>query len=164
MLPWHGCADRRPRRRLRRTQKATVNQMCRRHSEDAYLRQHHQLQRRHADQAPARSPMRKGDSGSAPTPQPPPTFPKTPKNLPSILKILLAPLRSYDVHATLHGHIIARAAILSQRLLRNVYFADPGSAVEDSAYKVWTIAYNSSSARNCEGRVSGPNPPDSSAP
>ena len=80
-------------------------------------------------------------TGYAPPRQPPPSLYKPPTNLPSTLDILLTPIRACDVHSTLPGPILARAAIFSQRLLRNVYFAEAGSAAEDTAYKVWTIAY-----------------------
>ena len=66
---------------------------------------------------------------------------KPPTNLPSTLDILPTPIRACDVHSTLPGPILARAAIFSQRLPRNVYFAEAGSTAEDTAYKVWTIAY-----------------------
>lgn len=56
------------------------------------------------------------------------------------LEILLTPLRSCNVHATLLGLIISRAEILSQRLLRIVYFAE-GLAAKDGAYTVGTVSY-----------------------
>lgn len=51
------------------------------------------------------------------------------------LEILLTPLRSFEFYTILPGPIIARTAVFSQSLLRNVYFALPGSAAEYDAYE-----------------------------
>lgn len=54
--------------------------------------------------------------------------------LPSLIHIILTPLRPSDVSTELPGSILSRASLLSQRLLREVHLAAAGSRAEDRAF------------------------------
>lgn len=61
--------------------------------------------------------------------------------LPPLVQIILTPLRGSDVNTDLPGPIFNRAALFTQRLLREVKFAEPGTPAEDHAFTKLFLAY-----------------------
>ena len=75
----------------------------------------------------------------------------TGRTVPTLSEILLTPLRSSDVYSELPGPILSRAALFTQRLLRDAHLAPAGSRAEDIAVTKLSMAYQITFRKSLRG-------------